>query len=232
MARSIERRLRAMAVGTLTGVFVGCSSPPPPPPAPPLDAREIATSAQAESTLDQPTRILFDWNMTEQDGRFRGRGVARIEPPYRARLDLFLPGGETIARAALVNDDLRMPADVPEGLIPPAHLLWAVLGVFRPGAGAGLLGAEEQDGGGVLMRYGYDGGREIHYLLRGRRIQRVEVLEGGDVVHRVTVELDPGSRYPREAVHRDLAGFRELRITRESVTQVEPYPPDIWNPTR
>lgn len=227
-----QRRGRTAAWAAVASVasVAACSSPPPPPPAPPLDAGEISTSARVTSQLDQPARILFEWSMTERDGRFNGRGVARIEPPYRARLDLFLPGGETVARAALVDDDLRQPADVPEGMIPPPHLLWGVLGVFRPGAGAALLGAEEDGSGGVVLRYGYGEGREIRYRLRGRWLQEAELLEGGRAFHRVTLELDPGSRYPEEAVYRDLAGFRELRIRRESVTHVEPYPPDIWNP--
>lgn len=232
MEQGTQRRLRATGVWALVGAVVGCSGPPPPPPAPPLDAAQIATTARTQSRLDQPTRILFEWSMTEQGGRFSGRGVARLEPPYRARLDLFLPGGETIARAALVDDDLRMPPDVPEGFIPPPRLLWGVLGVFRPGAGAALLGAEDQGGDGIRVRYGYAGDEEIRYLLRDRRVQRVEMLDDGDVVHQVTLELDTGSRYPTEAVYRDLAAFRELRISRESVTHVESYPPDIWDPVR
>lgn len=231
MEHRFDRRTRGPAALVLAAL-VGCSSPPPPPPAPPLDGQQVATTARVRSQLDEPTRILFDWSMTEQDGRFSGRGVARVEPPYRARLDLFLPGGETVARAALVDDELRLPPDVPDGMIPPPHLLWGVLGVFRPGSGAALLDAEDRASDGVLMRYGFEDGKEIRYTLQGRRVRQVELLRGGDVVQRVSLELDGESRYPAEAVYRDMAGFKELRIRRESVTAVEPYPPDIWNPIR
>jgi hypothetical protein len=192
---------------------------------------EVVTSARTRSRLQEPARILFSWSLSEPDARFDGRGVARIEPPYRARLDMFLGNGETIARAALVDDDLRVPGDVREGIIPPAHLLWGVLGVFRPGVGAALLGAED-DGSGVQMRYGYAEGDEILYHLDGRRVREVELLEGGHVVRRVSLDLASDSRYPAVAVYRDLGAFRELRIRRESVDTVEPYPPDIWDPGR
>jgi hypothetical protein len=225
-------RLRARASLAILGVLAACSAAPPPAPAPPLDVEQVATTARTLTSLDQPTRILFEWSMSEQGGRFGGRGVARIEPPYRARLDLFLPSGETIARAALVGDDLRIPAGVPDGIIPPSHLLWGVLGVFRPGNGAALLGAEDRGEEGIQMRYGYEGGKEIRYLLRGRRVHEVELLQGGHAVQRVSLELEPEARYPAEAVYRDLGAFRELRITRESVENVEPYPPDIFDPGR
>ncbi|HZD06111.1 MAG TPA: hypothetical protein VE173_14465, partial [Longimicrobiales bacterium] len=130
------------------------------------------------------------------------------------------------------NDDLRIPPGVPEGIIPPSHLLWGVLGVFSPGAGAALLGAEDRGAEGVLMRYGYEDGKEIHYVLLGRRVQQVELLRDGHVVQRVSLDLESGARYPADAVYRDLGAFRELKITRESVEQVEPYPPDIWDPIR
>jgi len=220
-------RWAAMAI---TALVVACSSPPPPPPAPPLNVEEVVTSARTRSRLQEPARILFEWSLTEPDARFNGRGVARIEPPYRARLDLFLPNGETIARAALVDDDLRVPAGVRDGIIPPPHLLWGVLGVFRPGVGAALLGVDEDDGAGLQMRYGYAGGTQILYHLAGQRVEEVERLEGGHVVQQVSLVLGSDSRYPAEAVYRDLAAFRELRITRESVDTVEPYPPDIWDP--
>lgn len=231
MDRATKRAVGG-AVVMASCLLAACSSAPPPTPAPPLDAEAVATAARTRTVLDQPARILFSWSLSEPDARFSGRGVARIEPPYRARLDLFLANGETIARAALVDDELRIPAGVRDGIIPPAHLLWGVLGVFRPGSGAALLGAEEQSDQGVMMRYGYEGGREIHYLLAGRRVREVELAEGGHVVQRVSLVLESDARYPAEAVYRDLGAFRELRITRESVENVEPYPPDIWDPGR
>lgn len=229
--RSIRRGLLIAAPLLLAGQ-IGCSPPPPPPAGPELDAGQIAARARTGTRLQEPARILFDWSLTERDGRFKGRGVARIEPPYRARLDLFLPGGESVARAALVDGDLRIPPGVPDGIIPPAHLLWGVLGVFNPGSGNALLGAQAIDGGGFVLRYGFPDGREIRYTLSGARVRGVEVLEAGHVVQRVELRADEDDRYPEEAIYRDLAAYRELTITRESVENVEPYPPDIWDPIR
>lgn len=230
--RSRRPRIPAPGLVVLPALVLvsACGGPPPAPPAEPLDAREVSLEAQRVTRLDVPTRILFDWSAAEQGARFSGRGVARLEPPYRARLDLFLPGGETVARAALVEGELRLPAGVPPGLIPPPRLLWASVGVVRPGQGAGLLGAEALDGGRVRLRYGYADGEEIRYVVRGGALEAVELFRDGDQVASVDLTVEEGSRYPREAVYRDLPSFQELRLTRTAAEEVEPFPPDIWNP--
>jgi hypothetical protein len=210
--------------------LAGCGGAPPPEPAPPLDAGGTASGTRVATRLQDPARILFDWSSRERDARFSGRGVARVEPPYRARLDLFLGNGETVARAALVDDDLRIPPSIPSEILPPRHLLWSALGVFRPGSGSALLGGEAQDDGTTLLRYGFVGGEELRYRLRGRRIQEVELLREGTVVERLELGWDETGSFPAEAVYRDLVGFVELRLTRTSVDRVERYPPDIWTP--
>ena len=182
--------------------------------------------------LEEPTRILFEWSLNEQGTRVRGRGIARIEPPFRARLDLFMGNGETVARAALVDDELRLPPGVPQGIIPPAHLLWTALGVFRPGRDAAFLGAEREAGGGISLRYLYPNGQELRYRLEGRTILEAELLEDGHTIQRVSIAPDGEGSYPEEATYRDLTSFRELTLTRQSVENVEFYPPDIWFPTR
>lgn len=195
---------------------------------PQVDAPQVALRAEAVTALQHPSRIVFDWSLAEQGVRVSGRGVARVEPPYRARLDLFLGNGEAAARAALVGDDLRIPPGVPTDILPPSHLLWGTLGVFRPGMGTGLLGGDALDEGGVQLRYRLGNGDEVHYDLdQARQVRSVAVLRSGTVIQRLAVERD-GDGFPTEAVYRDLAAFRELRMTRESVVQVEPYPADIW----
>jgi hypothetical protein len=76
-------------------------------------------------------------------GRFNGRGVARIEPPYHARLDLFGPRGDTYLSAALVDDQIRLPPGVQAVQLPPPALMWAVLGVVAPPAEAVLVGTRQ-----------------------------------------------------------------------------------------
>ncbi len=195
---------------------------------PPVDADQVALRAESETRLREPSRIVFAWSLSEQGVRASGRGVARVEPSYKARLDLFLENGETAARAAMVNDDLRVPPGVPSNILPPAHLLWGTLGVFRPGLGTGLTGGERVEGEGVRLTYRLPGGDEVRYLLdASSRIRQVEVRLGGTPIQQLTLTRDDQG-FPSEAVYRDLAAFRELRLTRESVEHVEPFPPDIW----
>ncbi len=229
----LRPRVLALAVPAaavlLAATVSGCASPPPaPPPGPPLDPQKTSLVLEAGTRLSDPARILFSWSLDDRDMRLSGRGIARVEPPYHARLDLFLSNGESVVAAALVDDDLRLPPGAPEGIIPPPDLLWAALGVFHPGADAALLGADRPQPGQVRLRYQYPDGRQLRYTTAGGHLLTVELVKGGQVVQRVSLESDESGPYPSEATYRDLAAFRELKITRESVAHVEPYPPDIW----
>lgn len=186
---------------------------------------------EGSTALSEPVRMVFGWQLNESGTRVKGRGVARIEPPYKARLDLFLSNGETAVSAALVDGNLRLPPGAPTNILPPPDLMWSVLGVFRPDAGAALVGAEREDGGVLRLRYRYGDGRELDFRVKDGRIHAVELRDkGGHVTDRVELGLDGSDRYPREATYRNISDFRELKLTRESVERVEPYPPDIWNP--
>ena len=208
--------------------IASCGSPPPPEtPAPRIDAEQVALRLEL-SGLQGPARILFSWSVSERDARFAGRGVARIEPPFKARLDLFFASGETIARAALVNDDLRLPPGTPAGILPPAELLWGALGVFRPGPLTALIGADDLGGGRVRLRYLRPDGIEVRYTVLANRVELVERVQQGKTVETVTVEGGPASPYPTQATYRNILAFRELKLSRDSVQVVEAYPPDLW----
>lgn len=195
----------------------------------PINVQEVVLRAETGERLKTPLRVVFDWEMAERGGaRVDGRGAARLEPPYKARLDLFLGNGEQAGSASLVDDDLRLPTQLPPSVLPPANLLWAALGVFRPGLGTGLLGAERVDGR-IDVRYALPGGDEAVFRLFEGRIERVEVTRNGTVVQRLTVERD-ALGVPVEALFRDLVDVRELKLVRASVAQTEPFPPDIWRP--
>ena len=221
--------MRIFLAAGLAALVLGCAPPPSSsPPAPPLDAQGLALRLEATRRLVEPVRILFDWRLSERDGRFRGRGVARVEPPYKARLDLFLPSGETALQAALVNDDLRLPLGAPEGLVPPPEMLWGTLGVFRPSRSATLEGGRTLADGRAAILYRLQEGIELLYMVGDGGVQAVERLSNGRVVERLAVESEAGRRFPSEATYRNLAAFRELTLTRREVTSVELYPPDIW----
>lgn len=211
----------ALAIGA-------CQAPPPAPVEPVVNVEERALVAEATTQLEDPIRVVFDWSAREVGGgRLSGAGVTRAEPPYRARLDLFLDNNEAVAQAALVDGDLRIPPGTPAELLPPPHLFWGTLGVFRPGVDQTLLGGETV-GGALIIRYRLADASEIHYRVAGGRVERVERLVSGSVVQRVEVEYETEERYPRRAVYRDLAMGTELVLTRSSLEYVEPFPPDIW----
>lgn len=204
-------------------------SPPPPPPGPSIDARQIGLLQEEATKLHQPSRVLFEWRISEQGARFEGQGVARMEPPFRARLDLFLGNGELVVAAALVDDDLRLPVAAPAGIIPPAPLLWASLGVLRPGRLATVLGGEAIDSTRIRLRYRIPQGGEVHYVFRDGVLERGELLRGGRVEETLALErAREGTNLPAVAVYRNLPAFRELEVTVEQVDYVESYPPDTW----
>jgi hypothetical protein len=194
------------------------------------DPAGAAAELSDQTGLEGPLRIVFDWQLNDAGQRVSGRGVARVEPPYRARLDLFLDNGETVVSAALVDGELRLPPGSPDDILPPPDLMWGALGVFRPLGDARLLGADRLEGEGTRLRYGYGDGREIHYLVERGLLSALELRDGGRVVQRVDVGAERDARYPVEATYRNLAAFRELRLTRETLSVVGPFDPEIWNP--
>ena len=194
------------------------------------DAEGTASALRTRTSLEEPLRIVFGWQLNEAGRRVEGRGVARVEPPYRARLDLFLHNGETVISAALVDDDLRLPAGAPDDILPPGDLMWGVLGVFRPPAGTELLGAERLEGDATRLRYAYPAGAELHYEIMDGSVRTLELLERGQVVQRVRLEPASGDRYPVEATYRNMTDFRELRLERESLQAVDSFDVAIWDP--
>lgn len=230
LGRTHERALlRSLAVASFIALS-GCGPRRLAVIAPIPDAEGTAARLQGETGLEEPLQIVFAWQLNESGQRVRGRGVARVEPPYRARLDLFLNNGETVISAAMVDGELRLPAGAPEDILPPPDLMWGALGVFRPQAGTRLLGAERLERDGTRLRYGYADGTELHYEVVSGSVRMLELLERGRVVQRVSLEPEAGDRYPVEATYRNLADFRELRLERQSLRVVESFDPEIWDP--
>jgi hypothetical protein len=232
IARLLPQARASFAKLALLLVVGGCvRAAPPAVPLPAADGARLADSLERATRLERPSLYRFDWNMSEQGARMSGRGVARAEPPYRARLDLFTGGGETVARAALIDGELYLPAEVPGEIIPPPSLLWAALGVFRPGPDALLLSAQ-RSGDTVELRYRAGGGEELRYHIEGDRVRAVELLRDGHAVHRMTLIPEESERHPKDATYRNLAAFRELKLVTRSVENVESYPPETWLPHR
>jgi hypothetical protein len=198
----------------------------------PLDDPDATAAAlRARTRIEEPVRIDFRWRLNEAGSRVSGVGVARIEPPHRARLDLFLDNDESVMSAALVDDDLRLPRGAPDDILPPVELMWATLGVFRPMDGARLIGGERLEGSPERLRYAYDDRIELHFEIDEGAVEALELVEGADVVQWVRLERD-GGRYPLSARYRNLVDFRELEITRTSVSPADAFDPAIFDPRR
>lgn len=193
--------------------------------------------ASAEGTLEatrprKPTRVLFDFHVRESDARFNGRGLARVEPPYRVRLDLFSNRGENIFQAALVEGNLRIPPWAPRELAPPPALLWAALGIFRPDPDLALVQATRGEGGGVFLRYGGEGDLELRFRVGDGHLTRAELYRDGHLMEEVDLSLDEATGAVTETVYRNRALFLELTFSLESSEYVASFPPEIWYPGR
>ena len=130
-------RLRTAACTLLWATSLAACAPRtavPVAPDAPVDTA-LVEEALAATAPRAPLHVTFDWSLQEPDGRFSGQGVIRMEPPDRARLDLFGPRGECYLTAVLDGEQLQIPASA-QPLLPPPAFLWATLGVFREPARA------------------------------------------------------------------------------------------------
>lgn len=220
-------RARRLALLVAAGALMGCASggASPATSGPPMPAYE----AEALSTTvpTRPLHILFSWTLQDGDARFSGRGATRVEPPLRARLDLFGPRGEGYLSAALVDMEMRLPSGAQDAPLPPPALLWAALGVFRAPVGAELVGSSRS---GSTTRLEYARGQERwRFRLEDGALRGAEWVGPGD--GRRTVEITGGAQYglPSRAVYRDWLAFRELRLTLDEVNETDGFPADIWS---
>lgn len=189
-------------------------------PDPAVEAR-----AEANTTPERRLHILFDWNLTDRDARFNGRGVVRVDQGYRVRVDLFGPRGETLAAAIVEGEQMRIVPAGSERLLPPPAMLWSTLGVFRRPTDAGLTstagGADE-----TSLGYARDGARWT-FRFEGASLRSTEWREGGA---RRTVVLSGQSELglPLQAVFRDWTEFRELTMRVTDVEESTGFEPDVW----
>jgi hypothetical protein len=201
------------------------NSSPPRTIDPALEAEAIDLTA-----TDQPLQIIFDWSLQDRDARFSGQGVARVEPPGRARVDLFGPRGEGYVSAVLDGEQLRFPPGVQNVPLPPPGLFWSVLGVFRPPAGATLNGAERR---GETIELQYAQADDVwRFRLNGANLAQAEWTGSGEGRRTVVLDGEDPSGVPRQATYRDWPAFLELRLSPTEVRKVDGFPSDIWTLTR
>lgn len=187
----------------------------------------VAAAAIDRTAPDRPLQAVFDWVILDGGARFTGSGVARIEPPYRARLDLFGPRGDGYLSAAAIGDQIRLPPGTPAVPLPPPALMWAVLGVVSPPSDAVLVGTRVEDDRTELY-YDVEGSR-LRYSLVAGRLRSAQWQGGG---RQMALELSGSAQHglPRSALYRDASGGTEMKLDLEQVDHVESFPPDTWMP--
>ena len=221
-----------LGVVGLVSVATACGGGSLGSPVPMLDADQAVLRASRENPFPNTSLVVFRWSVREPDLRIGGSGFARLQHPDRARLDLFMDNGEAVLAASLVEDELRAREGTRLEVVPSPALLWASLGVFRPGEGVTLLGAEAFDDDVFRLRYRLPDGDELRYELRSDRMTEVELRHEGNATYRLALNREGGGELPKEATYRNLASFSELKVTVETVERVDSHPSDIWYPAR
>lgn len=214
-----------------TAAACAAGTPPPegtPVPDPGASARELVAATEPARRV----QVNFGWTLDEAGSRVRGRGVVRLAPPDRLRLDLFGPRNETVLAAALVGDEARLPAGArPTVAIPSPALLWAGLGVIRPPSDASLSTATAT-GEATILRYQTPSGEVYEYrVLQGSepRLQQLQRLGSRGPLETVSLERGDSGELSR-ARYRDWAAYRDLTLDIESTVDADAFPEEIWTP--
>ena len=164
-------------------------------------------------------RVVFQWELKEQDLTARGDGVARIAYPDSMRLDFFLGGGHGSGAAVLVGDSLAVPGpDMTRRLVPPRALLWAALGQLAIPAERDTV--VRVDGSTVRA----DIGSPVHWRVtfNGDSLARLERIDGGRL--REWVERGAGQRIQ----YRHESSGRTLLLVIQRSDAVTPFDSSIW----
>ncbi|MEO8945157.1 MAG: hypothetical protein ABI338_01570 [Gemmatimonadaceae bacterium] len=166
-----------------------------------------------------PQKLTFRWELNDNSIVARGDGVARMEAPDHARVDLFLGGGFGAAAAAvLVGDSLIVPPNSNgSDLVPPAPLLWAALGrLALPAVPDTIIRVV-----GDTLRASLGDPVQWRITAVGGELTRVERVSGNRIVE--WVERNPGKQTRYE-----LSGSRSLVLDIETQQPVAPFDPSIW----
>jgi len=189
----------------------------------PLSGTDVPASRLPRTELPAGRRkIVFNWEMQDGEMSARGDGAARIAAPDSARLDFFLAGGFGQGAAVLIGDSLRTPgglaADLAMRLVPPAPMLWAVLGrLALPNLADTTIRVE----GNVLRA---DIGRPVawRFTFHGDTLTRAEHVESGRVTEWVDRADSAHIRYRSET------GRRTLQLTVTQTEGVSGFDAGIW----
>lgn len=215
-----------MALLLAWGAGGGCASAGG-PGAPLADPAATAERLRSATGAEEPQRIRFRWEYGDEQGRLRGDGVARINPPDSFRLDLFTSGEGSMA-VALAADRLSSLGQIEDVELPEAPFLYAMAGAFRPGPEASLEGGRGSADEASLA-FVAPGGRTWVFGFEGERLVRLEERDGGRVSQRISVSWGEGGSWPRSAEYRDLRRPRRVEWhLEEAVTEPARFPADLF----
>jgi hypothetical protein len=188
----------------------------------PLSGTDVPASRLPRAQLAPGHRsIVFNWELEDGEMNTRGEGAARVAAPDSARLDFFLGGGFGHGAAILIGDSLRTPGGIGNlalRLVPPAPMLWAVLGrVALPNLPDTAVRVE-----GETLRA--DIGRPVawRFTFHGDTLVRAEHVESG----RVTEWVDRAD--PTHIHYRSETGRRSLQLTVTRTDEVTGFDAGIW----
>ena len=218
--RRVDRAFRRVYLPLLAATLTGCAAGQGAAAAP--DPQEAARLEAAS----EPARaqVTFDWNLTDRDARFSGRGVLRLDSGRRGRVDLFGPRGETLAAAIVEDGVMRVVPQSAEAMLPPPAMLWASLGVFRRPVEAPLTGTRRSDDG-ISLEYARDR-TQWSFRFENDRLRAAEWTDGSG---RRSVELTgTADGFPAQAIFRDWTEFRELTLRVTEVEERAAFEPDVW----
>ncbi len=206
---------RVIALATLA-VAAGCA-----PRARPLQGLPVPAAQLPAAELPAGHhRVVFRWTYEDPDMGARGEGLARVASPDSARMDFFVDPGMGAGYALLIGTELDAPGIALVRRYLPPPLLWATLGrLLVPGAADTTVRVD-----GTTLRA--DIGRDPVWraTFQGARLSRLERIDGGRVVERVTRDVDDAVRYEHLAARRTLT----LSITRREA--VPAFDATIWHP--
>ena len=230
---TVRWTLCALVIASAAGCATASTGAIEPVGAPVADPSAAAAEAARATVPTGSRQITFAWTLEESGSRLGGRGVVRHQGGERLRLDLFGPRNESYLSAAMVGDEVRLPAGAAAGVaIPSPALLWAGLGVVRPPAASTLQDVTADDSVTVIRYRAANGDTYLYRLGRGASAPRLpQVARAGSrgVIESVRLEWGDTGALAR-ARYRDWSAFRDLTLELQSVNDAASFPQEIWTP--
>ncbi|UCG74768.1 MAG: hypothetical protein JSV95_08345 [Gemmatimonadota bacterium] len=184
---------------------------------PPLaDASAVGARVRAATGPAEPFRLRFDWRYVDEKGPLSGEGVARYNPRDSLRLDLFAPGDASMG-VSLTPSGLATLGQIEDVRLPGPVFLYAMAGIFRPGAAPPTRGFVTDSAQALVIPAGSD---SLFAFVQGSRILGLEERRGSRVRRRIEVQWDAAAAWPRSAEYRDFVESRRVRWELTEATEV------------